>query len=86
MTFCNFFASASVTVRGSEVSSVRKLIILLCDIFWNIDDHHHAFEQQAQAIPSVFDYSPKATTVLSVQSIGKGALETSLLISARAFT
>ena len=50
-----FFVSANVTVKLSEVSCIKKFITLLRDIFWHIDGHHHAFEQRAQPIPSMFD-------------------------------
>ena len=49
-----FLESSNVTVRETEITTVKKFIILLRDIFWHIDCHHHVFQQRAQPIPAVF--------------------------------
>ncbi len=50
----SFISSLNTTIRETEVSTVKKLVIVLRDIFWHIDRHHHVFEQRAQPIPSGF--------------------------------
>ncbi len=49
-----FFTSMSVSICDSEASSGKRLVVVLRDIFWHIDGHHHVFEQRAQAIPHMF--------------------------------
>ena len=51
----HFFKSRNAFVKESEVHLTKKLVLLLRDIFWHIDGHHHVFEQRAIAIPSVFN-------------------------------
>ena len=50
----SYFVSASVSLESSELSMGRRLVIVLRDILWHIDGHHHVFQQRAQPIPSSF--------------------------------
>ncbi|XP_019863167.1 PREDICTED: uncharacterized protein LOC109592033 [Amphimedon queenslandica] len=52
----SFLASSSVSFEESEFDDGKQLLVLLRDIFWYIDGHHHVFEQRAKEIPPVFSF------------------------------
>jgi hypothetical protein len=49
-----FFVSHHFSIDQSEMNSARKLVLLLRDILWYVDGHHHVFKERALAIPSIF--------------------------------
>ena len=51
-----FFVSASASFYDSEIAMGKRFIILLRDIFWYLDGHHHVFEARAQSIPPIFQF------------------------------
>jgi hypothetical protein len=52
----NFLQSKSVNFEESEFEDGKQLLLLLRDIFWYIDGHHHVFEQRAKEIPPIFSF------------------------------
>ena len=46
--------SVKIYICINEIPIMKKLIVLLRNVFWHIDGHHHVFEQQAMAIPAFF--------------------------------
>ena len=46
--------SVNVHIRINEIPIMKKLIVLLRNVFWHIDGHHYVFEQRAMAIPAFF--------------------------------
>ena len=48
------FISVNVHIRINEIPIMKKLIVLLRNVFWHFDGHHHVFEQRATAIPAFF--------------------------------
>ena len=87
-----FLESASAGFYESELILGNKLVILLRDIFWHIDGHHHIFEERAQKIPSVFrafvnynvpecsKHRKRVTHNISSDQLGDFALELSVLL------
>ena len=50
----SFFKSTSLGLLEEEISSGKKLISCLRDVFWYIDGHHYAFERVKKPIPATF--------------------------------
>ena len=50
----SFFKSTSLGLLEEEISSGKKLISCLRDVFWYIDGHHHVFERVNKPIPTAF--------------------------------
>ena len=46
--------SVNVHIRINEIPIMKKLIVLLRNVFWHIDGHYHVFEQWAMAILAFF--------------------------------
>ena len=50
-----FLESKGLKFTSDEIDTNGKaLVVLLCDILWHIDGHHHVFKQRSAEIPSVF--------------------------------
>ena len=50
----SFFKSTSLGLLEEEISSGKKLISCLRDVFWYIDGHHHVFERVSKPIQTAF--------------------------------
>lgn len=46
--------SSSAGLYESEFLQGKNTVVLLSDIFWHIDGHHHIFEERAKKIPPIF--------------------------------
>ena len=87
-----FFQSQNVIVHSNEVDSAQKLIILLGNILWYIDGHHHVFQERATSIPAVFrqfsgynnphlsKHRKRLTANISAEQLHEYALEITLML------
>ena len=84
--------SSSAGLYESELLQGKKLVVLLRDIFWHIDGHHHIFEQRAKKIPAIFcsfvnynvpelsKHHKHVTRNISADQLGDFALDLSVLL------
>lgn len=50
-----FLTCRGLTFKSDEVDTKGvKLVRLLCDILWHIDNHHHVFQLRSSPLPAEF--------------------------------
>ena len=84
----SYFVSASVSFESSELSMGRRLVVLR-DILWHIDGHHHIFQQRAQPTfhsfinynnPQLSKHHKRLTSNMSSDVLRDFALELSTVL------